>query len=395
MKFDRDKFFGGVHEHIDSSLEQAQVEGFNFLLDHFEAEPLWASIPLIAYGFATPYHETAGSMQPVEEGYYLARYGQARVKSFQKSLRYFPYFGRGFVQLTWETKRIPNYSKATTQISEQMPELVTEFESRTGKTFDLVKHPEQALDPLIAFAVMTLGMFQGWFTSHKITDFIHGSTKNYVDARTVINGHDKAALIAGYAKTFEAILRAALIDPAAAIPQPDESAIPTAGSTSGDQAKSAEGTQQPGNIDDSGVPAKVEDPVTVQTVAAEPAKGENSVDATINTWSARFMAIPGAILAAAGTFFAWLKDSPAHVITTFAIVFGSIILVYTLSKHVVTIIREGRDAKEKARRETQAHEIQLALIASAASKEKNTVVLETAPPPATEIPSSDAPAEDK
>jgi putative chitinase len=207
LKFDRKKFFDGVKEHIDSTLEQEQVDGFTFLLDRFESTPMWSSIPLIAYGLATPYHETAGSMQPVEEGYYLGRYGKKRVKDFQRSLRYFPYFGRGFVQLTWETRRIPNYSRATRELREQMPLLVGVFEEKTGKTFDLVKYPDQALDPIIAFAVMTLGMFQGWFTTKKITDFIHGSTKNYLDARTVINGHDKAALIAGYAKTFEAILR--------------------------------------------------------------------------------------------------------------------------------------------------------------------------------------------
>jgi hypothetical protein len=56
-------------------------------------------------------------------------------------------------------------------------------------------------------------------------------------------------------------------------------------------------------------------------------------------------------------------------------------------------LREFLHAREETRlkdaREQRAHEIQMALIASAASKDANTVVLEKSPPPATELPNSD------
>ncbi len=193
MKFSHKKFFDGFKQDFDSSLDQDQVDGIEFLLTSFETNPLWKDIRCIAYALATIYHETATSMQPVEEGYYLG--SAARVKAFQKTLRYYPYFGRGYVQLTWDSGSKRNYTKAGNALG-----------------LDLHNHPELALEKENAFPIMTLGMFQGWFTSKKLSDFIHGSTCDYVNARTIINGHDKAGLIAGYAKKFEHLLKISLAD---------------------------------------------------------------------------------------------------------------------------------------------------------------------------------------
>jgi hypothetical protein len=184
VKIDRTSFFDGFRAQIDSTIEQQQVDGLNFLLDKMEADPFWKFIPQISYALATIYHETAGSFQPVEEGYYLAP-PQSRVKAFQKKLRYFPYFGRGYVQLTWEK----NYEFAGKQLD-----------------VDLVDSPELALTPDVAYRVLTMGMHRGWFTGKKLDDFIKGTMKDYVGARQIINGHDKAGLIAGYARNFEQIL---------------------------------------------------------------------------------------------------------------------------------------------------------------------------------------------
>jgi hypothetical protein len=186
MKFARKKFFDGFRDQVDPTVSQEQVDGLGFLLSEMEQSPFWGYVPQIAYALATVYHETAGSFQPVEEGYYLEeKHGKAFVKAFQKKLRYYPYFGRGYVQLTWKK----NYQKA---------------ESVVG--FDLVNHPENALKPIVAFNVMTRGMHQGWFTGKKLDDYIKGDKKDYVGARHIINGQDKAGLIAGYARSFEQIL---------------------------------------------------------------------------------------------------------------------------------------------------------------------------------------------
>jgi len=151
---------------------------------------IWSTdIRNTAYALATIYHETAGSMQPVEEGYYLGK----RAKAFQKTLRYYPYYGRGYVQLTWKT----NYQNAGQALG-----------------IDLVNHPEKALEHTVAFNVLTLGMFRGWFSKgNTLGKYIHGSTCDYRGARRIINGTDKAGLIAGYAEKFEQILKVSVASP--------------------------------------------------------------------------------------------------------------------------------------------------------------------------------------
>jgi hypothetical protein len=193
MKFDHKQFFDGVKARIDPTLNQEQVDGLEFLLRRFETGPRWTDIRHIAYALATIFHETAGSFQPVEEGYYLGK----RAKAFQRKLRYYPYFGRGFVQLTWKK----NYIQA-------------------GKTLgiDLISDPSLALEPDHAFDILTEGLFRGWFGG-KLTTYINDKETDYVEARRCVNVLDKAGLIAGYATSFEKILRTS-----AAVPSADGSA---------------------------------------------------------------------------------------------------------------------------------------------------------------------------
>ena len=52
-----------------------------------------------------------------------------------------------------------------------------------------------------------LGSKEGWFTGKKLSDYITKTDKNYVRARRIINGTDKAEKIAKEAVVFEAALR--------------------------------------------------------------------------------------------------------------------------------------------------------------------------------------------
>lgn len=198
MRFDRKQFFDGIKDRIDATLDQQQVNGLEFLLTAIENDPIWTDIRHIAYALATTFHETAGSFQPVEEGYYLG--SKAKVKAFQKTLRYYPYYGRGYVQLTWETVKIPNYSKVSKALG-----------------IDFVKNPDLVMKPEYAYSIMAIGMHQGWFTGKKFSNYISGSKCDYVGARRIINGDDKAGLITGYAKSFEQILRTTLKTPAISV----------------------------------------------------------------------------------------------------------------------------------------------------------------------------------
>lgn len=227
MRFNRKQFFDGLRKRIDETISQEQVDGLEFLLGEFETDPHWVDLRHIAYALATVFHETAGSFQPVEEGYYLG--SKERVEKFQKTLRYFPYFGRGYVQLTWRT----NYEKAGRAID-----------------VDLVGNPELALKADIAFRVLTLGLFRGWYGG-KLTTYINETKCDYVNARRCVNGRDKAGLIAGYAKSFEKILRASKLS-AEPSSRPDESLILTSDSTTpggqADTQQSPSGEVLPVNV---------------------------------------------------------------------------------------------------------------------------------------------------
>lgn len=137
--------------------------------------------PQIAYVLATAYWETARTMRPVEEAYYLG----ARADAYRKGLRYWPWYGRGYVQLTWRE----NYLKAGAAIGE-----------------DLTGNPNIALVPHIAAKILVQGMAQGWFTGKKLADYIGPGRVDYINARRIVNGTDKATEIAAIARDYEVAL---------------------------------------------------------------------------------------------------------------------------------------------------------------------------------------------
>ena len=185
-KIDRGIFFIQIRS-LFGRMSQSQVEGLNSLLDAVGG----CLINEAAYMLATAYHETAHTMQPIEE------YGKGRRYDYGKRLKMsrkpysdtLPiYYGRGYVQLTW----YENYDKAGRLLK-----------------LDLLRQPELALQADVAAKIMREGMIEGWFTGKKLNDYVGLRTADYVGARRIINGTDKANLIAGYAVAFELALRKA------------------------------------------------------------------------------------------------------------------------------------------------------------------------------------------
>ena len=173
-------------------LTRDEVAGCEAILDATEGwTPAWR-----AYALATAYHETAGTMQPIAEygtnSYFTTMYDiRGRRPTMAKSMGNttpgdgIKYRGRGYVQLTWKN----NYAKA-------------------GKALgiDLVKNPDYALDERIAARIMREGMEHGWFTGLSLKTYLKncfGTAAEFTLARKIINGNDKASLIAGYALTFQ------------------------------------------------------------------------------------------------------------------------------------------------------------------------------------------------
>lgn len=158
-----DKFFTTIHQTF-SPLRQSQIEGFTNILNEWDQRQLdderW-----LAYMLATVWHETATQMQPIKE---------LGSDAYLRSKPYYPYIGEGLVQVTWRR----NYLK-----------------------FGATK-PGQLLQWPLALHALFDGMIHGLFTGKELGDYFGMRIDDPVHARRIINGLDKATLIAGYYRKF-------------------------------------------------------------------------------------------------------------------------------------------------------------------------------------------------
>lgn len=152
-----------------------QLEGMEAILSKWEADN-YKDLRWLSYMLATTYHESGKTMQPVREygrgiGY---PYGEVHPKTGKV------YYGRGLVQITHDY----NYL-------------------RMGKLLgiDLYNNPDLALDKAIAVKILFVGMIQGMFTGKSLGQYFNDET-DWIGARKIVNGTDRAELIAGYAVHF-------------------------------------------------------------------------------------------------------------------------------------------------------------------------------------------------
>jgi len=129
-----------------------------------------------AYVLATVELETATTFEPVREAFWKSEEWRK-----QHLARYYPYYGRGYVQITWRA----NYKK---------------FSDLLG--LDLVNEPDLALDPAVAIQVLIIGFRDGLFTTKKIGDYINEHRTDFRNARRCINGLDRADHIAALAERW-------------------------------------------------------------------------------------------------------------------------------------------------------------------------------------------------
>lgn len=174
-------FFEEYKKNLDPNqkLDQKEVDAINLFLNFYERDKLTFNIPQWSYAFATVFHETAATFLPLREAPKLSEEWRKR------NFRYFPFYGRGYVQLTWER----NYAL---------------YSKKLG--IDLVGNPDLAMKPEYAWFILIDGFKNGVFTGKKISDYINDKKKDYRNARRCINGTDRMDLIAKYALEFEKIL---------------------------------------------------------------------------------------------------------------------------------------------------------------------------------------------
>ncbi len=200
FKFDRKKFFDNYRDRF-GPLTQDLVAAMDFLLNQIEQDNRFTGSDTdrrkLAYCLATFKWETAHTMRPIDErggnAYFNSRYGPGtkagknvgNTKPGDGAL----FHGRGYVQLTGRS----NYTRA-----------------KALTKVDLLSEPDRAKEPELAYQIAIQGMTDGWFTTRKLSQFFKdGGAADYENARTIINGHDKAANIADIARRFSEVLLAA------------------------------------------------------------------------------------------------------------------------------------------------------------------------------------------
>lgn len=203
-ELDRKVFFDSVRTALFSGrLSQAQVVGIDAILDEWHLR-LLADPRHLAYMLATAYLEVDRTMQPINEyggdRYFFRMYdidGDRPAKA--KELGNIQpgdgvkFHGRGLVQLTGRN----NYRTMTRLVT--MP--------RWG--IDLETEPDLALRADIAVAIMFEGMLGGHFTGRALRHYFNAMTDDPVQARRIINGLDRAEMVAGYHRKFLAAIDAA------------------------------------------------------------------------------------------------------------------------------------------------------------------------------------------
>lgn len=171
-------FFNEVrYSPFPGKLTAQQVVGCEYLIKEF-ARRNWTDDRMLAYILATAYHETAHTMQPIKE---------QGSRAYLESKRYYPWIGRGYVQLTWQA----NYQK---------------FRQSVKALFnvDIIANPDTAMIPAVAAYIAFEGMQNGTFTGKSLSDYFNETQPPdyWYEARRIINGTDQATKIAGYARSF-------------------------------------------------------------------------------------------------------------------------------------------------------------------------------------------------
>lgn len=206
---DRARFYAAARVSLfGGTLSQGQVNGIEVILNEWDRQKL-TDLRQLAYMLATPYHEVDRTMQPIKEhgdaAYFHRMYDiqGARPATARELGNLTPgdgvrFCGRGLVQLTGRR----NYRKMTALVTQPR------------WAIDLERDPDQALRGDIAVAILFEGMLRadshfGDFTGVALEDFFNATRDDPIGARRIINGQDRAELIAGYHHQFLAALKGA------------------------------------------------------------------------------------------------------------------------------------------------------------------------------------------
>lgn len=206
-------------------LSQSQVDGTSAIIT--EAAKLRLDDKQTAYILATVFYETGGKMRPVSEN--LNYTSAARIKQ------------------VWPS-RFPSIAAAQPYVRKPQALANKVYGGRMGnntqndgwlyrgrglpqitgkdnyKKFGIADNPDKALELDVAIRILFEGMVEGKFTGRCLDDYFNATKEDPEGARRIVNGKDKARLIAGYYRNFLDSLTAAreLKAESAEAAQPDD-----------------------------------------------------------------------------------------------------------------------------------------------------------------------------
>lgn len=176
---DRARFYDFVRPHMPSDqITSVQFGHLQAVVDGLETRAVNAN--QAAYILATAHHET-------DHWRVLEEYASGRAYEWRKDLGNTQsgdgarFKGRGFVMITGRR----NY---------------TDWSKRAG--VDFVSNPSLVSEPEYAVRILIDGMSLGTFTGKSLGEYVNENKSDFYNARRVVNGTDRATLIAGYANNY-------------------------------------------------------------------------------------------------------------------------------------------------------------------------------------------------
>lgn len=333
MIFNKDELIAGFRTFYPNTLKiklsNSTVANLLKVIGFIEADD-WESIEQVSYFLATIGHETGWVYAPRPE----KRATSGPIRQVQDNYWRTGFYGRGYIQLTWKR----NYQAFTKILG-----------------IDLVSKPDKLItEPALSYRVAEYGMRHGTFTDgrHKLANYINDNKKDYVGARKIVNGTDKAKEIAAYATKIESILRIAVeeeseFDMKAAdiknfvfdAEQVHEESIPV---------------QSEPTVFEQPVAVVAENPVAVvvdnsKTVTIEPT--EPVPTSGIKNWKATLLTILGGGTVSGGGIWSWFNGNISSALVI------AMLITFMVCGTAAAIFYISVRSKEKMQRAKEAHEV--------------------------------------
>ena len=193
MKLDIQKFLFIYESEQFKPLTKSAQKGLESLLGYIEADEHVNDVRWAAYMLATTFHEVRGTWEPIRED------GKGRGRKYGLPVPPYQhiYYGRGLTQNTW----LGNYEMLTKAWNKAHPDRLVDF----------VKNPDLLLEMEYSYWAMSYAMRHGTYTGASLKKYFNDKITDPINARRIINGIDKAELIAGYYHKFIRIIEAAIV----------------------------------------------------------------------------------------------------------------------------------------------------------------------------------------